>query len=638
MLRNIHRVSSTWLGKIVMAIVFGVITISFAIWGIGDIFSGFGTREVAKIGGAEISTEQFRQYYSDQLQQLGRQRGKVITSDQARAAGLDRQILGQLIAQTTLDEQAHNLRLGLSDAAIAEHIKGDPSFRGPTGKFDPNVFARIINEAGFTETRFVAEQRNVLLRRQIVQSITGDIRVPKVALEAFNQFRNEKRNVDYIALGPAQAGDVPAATADQLQKYFDARKELFRAPEYRKITILAVTPAELAKPADVSNADAKTYYEQHKAEYGRPEKRDVRQIVFQKPEDAAAAREKIAKGASFDDITKARGLKPSDTNLGMVTQAGVIDAAVGKVAFALKSGEVSQPIKGEFGTVLVTVGKIEPGETKSYEQVAPQIKQILAEQRARNKLGDLRDKIEDEKAAGATLAEAGKKLGLSTRVIDAVDRAGNAPDGKRVPNLPRTPDVVAAAFASDVGVDNEALTLPGGGYVYFDVNGITPSRERTLAEVKNKVETSWRNDETAKRLKAKADDMVAKLKSGSTLADVGKLAGVQVQKATDLTRASGAGFTPPRLVQAAFRTPKDVPDSTAGDKETERYVYRVTAVTEPKLDANAPDMKVLANSLQTAYSDDIIGEYIAQLESEFGVTINQTAFNQVVGGGGEPGS
>jgi peptidyl-prolyl cis-trans isomerase D len=637
MLRNIHKVSSTWLGKIVMAVIFGVLTISFAIWGIGDIFRGFGENEVAKVGGAEISTVDFRQYYNDKLQRLGRQRGRVITPDQSRAAGLDRQILGRLIAETALDQQAHTLRLGLSDKEIAKRITSDPTFRGPTGKFDRTVFERIINEAGFTESRFVAEQRNELLRRQIAQSIVGDIKVPQSALEAFNQFRNEKRSVDYVALGPAQAGTIASPTPDQLGKYFDARKTLFRAPEYRKITILSVTPADLAKPAQVSDADAKTYYEQHKSEYGRPEKREVRQIVFQKPEEAAAAREKIAKGASFDDIAKARGLKPADTDLGMVLKSAIIDPAVANAAFALKSGEVSQPIKGEFGTVLVTVGKIEPGEVKSYAQVAPQIKQQIAEGRARTQLGDLRDKIEDAKAGGATVAEAGKKFGLKTRVIEAVDRSGRAPDGKPVPGLPKNPDVIAAAFTSDVGVDNEALTLPGGGYLYFDVNGITPSRERTLAEVKDKVEASWRDDEIGKRLKAKAADMLAKLKSGGTLAQVASQAGLPVQKVTDLTRGTRGGFTPPKLVQAAFSTPKDVPGSTEGAKQTERYVYRVTAVADPKLDPDAPDIKALASSLRTAYSDDIVGEYLAQLENDIGVRINQTALNQVVGGG-EPGS
>jgi peptidyl-prolyl cis-trans isomerase D len=106
MLRGIHKASSTWLGRGIMAVIMGGLVISFAIWGIGDIFRGFGLNSAIKIGGTEISTEQFRQFYSDRLQQIGRQLGRPITPDQARARGIDRQILGQLVAETTLDEKA----------------------------------------------------------------------------------------------------------------------------------------------------------------------------------------------------------------------------------------------------------------------------------------------------------------------------------------------------------------------------------------------------------------------------------------------------------------------------------------------------------------------------------------------------
>src|SRR6185312_11530233 len=174
MLRNIHKASSTWLGKGIMAVVMGFLVISFAIWGIADIFrGGFGQNNVASIGSSEITIEQFRQFYNERLQQLSRQAGRPITPDQARSLGLDRQLLGQLIAQTTLDEQARNLHLGLSDAEIARRITSDANFKGPTGQFDRNRFLQIIRDAGYTEPRFVAEQRNVLLRRQIAQTVGG---------------------------------------------------------------------------------------------------------------------------------------------------------------------------------------------------------------------------------------------------------------------------------------------------------------------------------------------------------------------------------------------------------------------------------------------------------------------------------
>src|SRR3977135_3794074 len=122
MLRGIHRASSNWIGRAIMGVVLGLIAISFGIWGIGDIFRGFGTSTVAKVGGSEIRVEQFRQAYQDRLQQLGRNLGRPILPDQARAIGLDRQVLQQMISENAIDEQVADMRLGLSDAEVARQI------------------------------------------------------------------------------------------------------------------------------------------------------------------------------------------------------------------------------------------------------------------------------------------------------------------------------------------------------------------------------------------------------------------------------------------------------------------------------------------------------------------------------------
>jgi peptidyl-prolyl cis-trans isomerase D len=538
-----------------------------------------------------------------------------------------------LIAETTLDERAKELRLGLADKDIATRITSDKNFWGPDGKFSRSRFEEIIRNAGFSENRYVAEQRHVLLRRQIAQTVSGDLVVPKTILQAADQYRNEKRAIDYLALTEAQAGKVPEPTSEELQKYFDARKVSFRAPEYRKITMLSLAPSALAKPDAIPDADAKKYYDDHKASYGTPEKRELHQIVFPKPEDAVAAREKITKGMSFADLAKERGMKPTDVDVGMVTKADIIDPGVAEAAFKLKTNEVSEPVKGAFGSVLLQVGKIEPGSQKTYEDVASEIKRELAEANAKNEIGTLRDKIEDERAGGATLAETARKLKLNAVTIEAVDRSGRAPDGKEVSGLPKQPDVVAAAFTSDIGVDNEALQLPGSGYLYYDVTGITPSRERPLAEVKDQVVTRWHADEVAKRLKAKTDDMVAKLKAGGPLTQIATDNGLTIQTAVDLQRGKPAGFVPVRVVEAVFRTAKGEAAATEGDKETSRYVLVVTGVTDPAFNADAPEAKQLTAQLQNSYADDIIGEYIARLENDIGVSINQAAVNQVIGGG-----
>src|SRR5215212_8708873 len=198
MLRGLRKASSNWLGKAIMAAVVGFLVLSFAIWGIGDIFRGFGRSTVAKIGRTEIGIEQFRQLYNDRLQQLSRQVGRPIPQDQARLLGLDRQLLGQLLAEAALDENARRMRLTLSDADVANRITTEQMFKGPSGQFDRSRFEAVIRQMGYSEPRYVAEQRRQSLRRQIANSVTDGIAPSKAIIEAQARYATEQRKVDYV--------------------------------------------------------------------------------------------------------------------------------------------------------------------------------------------------------------------------------------------------------------------------------------------------------------------------------------------------------------------------------------------------------------------------------------------------------
>src|SRR5262249_40327750 len=208
--------------------------VMFAFWGSGITVRGFGRLSLAKIGNTEIGAEQFRQIYNERLQQLGRQIGRPLSPDQARALGFDQQLLGQLIAETALDERARQLGLGLPDADVANRITEDPVFRGLNGQFDRSRFEQIIRSAGYTEPRYVAEQRRVSLRRQLADAISGEVAVPNALADLVNRYEGELRSIEYVVLDRSKAGDIPPPSPEQLSQYFDARKALFRAPEYRK--------------------------------------------------------------------------------------------------------------------------------------------------------------------------------------------------------------------------------------------------------------------------------------------------------------------------------------------------------------------------------------------------------------------
>jgi len=611
-----------------MAVVMGVLIVSFGVWGIADIFKGFGQSKLAKVGGTEISIDAFRQIYNDRLQQLSRQFGRPLTQEQARLFGLDRQVLQQTIAEAALDEEARRMGLGQSDAETLRVIHNDPNFKGINGQFDAARFVAMIRQAGYTEQRYLAEQRRVSLRRQITGTISAGLEPPKLMMDAITRFQNEQRSIDYIKLDAAQAGTIDPPSPETLAAYFEDRKVQFRAPEYRKLSYTMITPEEIGKWATVSDEEAKKIYDERKDKIGTPDRREVSQMVFPTMEEATSARNRIGASLSFEDLAKERGLNPTDYDLGLVAKSAIIDPAIADAAFALPTGEVSQPVQGRFGVALVKVGKIEPGSVPSYESVVATIKKEVATANARAKVNELQGKMEDERGGGASVVEAAQKLGLTAITIDAVDRSGRLPNGQLVANIPRGLDVVSQAFNSDVGVDNDPIQFQGG-YVWYDVLGITPSRERPLDEVRDQVEAKWREDQIASRLRTKAGDMVKKLEQGGSLADEAAAVGSKVESAKNFKREASVAGVPSGAITAAFRVAKDgIGQSGSGSEFT---VFKVTDVVVPAADMASDEVKKLQDTLQRGLADEQVAQYVTQIQSDIGTSINQAAFAQVTG-------
>jgi peptidyl-prolyl cis-trans isomerase D len=634
MLRGLRKASSSWLGQVVMATVVGFLIIAFGIWGIADVFRSSGRQTVATVGNVEISADQFRQAYNDQLQQLQRQVGRPIPPEQARAFGLDRQVLQKLMTDAALNERARQLGLGIGDDEIVRHILQDPSFRGINGQFDQTRFEQTLRAYGFTEPRYVAKLRADAVRGQLADSFISGGTVPKTALEAFNRYQNEERNIDYVVLGPAVAGDIAAPSPEVLTKYFEDRKALFRAPEYRKVVLLALIPEDIAKTIEVSDADVKHTYDGRLSRYTTPERRDLQQIVFPNQEEADKAAQRLKEGTTFDALVKERGLKDSDVNLGLVAKSGIVDPAIADAAFALQDGGTSDPIKGRFGITLVHVNKIEPQQVKPFADVEAELKHEIALDRAKTSMTETINKVEDELASGARVDEVATKLNLPYRTIDAIDRSGREPAGNPVTGLPDSPDLMSDVFAAAVGAQNDSLQLKSGGYVWYEVAGITPGRDRTFDEVKDKVEARWRQGEIEAKLKAKADEMVKQINGGTKLADLAATDKLQVQWANNLKR-QGNPAVPAPVVAAVFETAQGSAGTAEGKEPSERFVFQVTNVNVPPFDPNSPEAKKIEDTLKRMLGDEMLMQYLTKTAADMGISVNQSVINQALGAGNE---
>ena len=628
MLNQMRALSQNFFGRAIMALVLGFIILSFAIWGIGDRFTNFNADELASVGSTKITVEQYRSAYQSELQQLQEKAKRGITNVEARRMGVDRHVLSRLLSNAILDQEARKLGLAVGDSEIARTITQDPSFRGQNGQFDRDRFNQLLSENNLNEGMFVKEQRGLMLRRDVSDAAAGGIETPPAVKEAIFRYQSEVRDLTFFTLPPTAAGQVPAPTPTELQEFYDERPSAFTAPEYRKLAVLSIVPANLVKPDAVSADDIKKRYAEMKdARFFVPEKRTIDQLFFADPGAAAAAREKLDKGESFDSLLKDEKKSEADVTLGTQEKDQIGDKATAEAAFALPEGGTSQPVKTQFGTVIVHVAKIFPQRTRSLEEATPELQNEIAIIRARAQATKMRDAVEDQRTAGKTLAEAAASVGLKPRTIDAIDAQGFDKAHKPVEGLVDGPALLKAAFGSDVGADTEMLQTPDGSDAWYEVAGIDSAHKLPLAEVKPQIEAMWRQSETARRLAKESDAIVAELDAGKPIAEVAAAHGKpDLYKATNVSRA-GTPELPAPVASALFGVASGKAGSAAAAGG--RIVFEVEAARVPPMKPGDADFDKLMEQVKGGIGDDVLAQYLSEAQREIGVKLKPNALSAI---------
>ena len=625
MLEALRKSATGWVAKLLI----GLLVLSFAVWGVADIFTGYRGDDVAIVGETPVTIQEYRVSLQQEIQQVSRQVGSYLTMDQARSLGLDRRVLGRMMAEAALNDEARNLGLGVTDAVIAESIRQDPSFQAPGGQFDQGYFQQVIRASGYSEAGYVAQQRNNLTRQMIAEAVGGGIEAPEVLEKAIDRYRNETRSAEYIVIGSEMIDPIAEPTEEELRTYFDENTAEFRAPEYRKVAVLAASPAELAPTIEVSEDELRASYDADPNRFGAPERRTIERIVFDDLAAAEQARAEIEGGKSFEDVANDIGLTEDDRKLGTLTKDGILDPAIGVAAFDLAVGDVSQPVQGTFGPVLVRVTEIVPGINRTFEEVRDEIRIDLATKKAADSILDTYDAVEDDRAAGMTLAEIAQKQGLSYREIEALDNQGNAPDETSVSGLPEAPGFLSEVFATDVGVEADPLQTRGDGWAWLDVLDITGSRERTFEEARDKVADAWRAEQTRDAIEAKAKDVAEKLRGGTTFFEMAEELGTTSGLAGPIKRGSTDGPFGAPAVQLLFTTAEGNVTWTSAATAPRRVVFRVTDIEVPQFQPGQADE--YAAEVVNGISNDILGQYLQELEGRIGSTVNQQALFLALG-------
>lgn len=626
MLNTMRKHATGWVAQILL----GLLVLSFAVWGIADVFTGVGNHSVARVGNTDISSVNFDRAYRRELQAMSQRVGQQITPDQARMLGIPNQVLGRLVTEAALDDQANNLHIGVSKDMLIREIAEDPAFKGPGGTFDRNYFVSLLRNNGMTEDAYVVERRAQEKRQQIAESISGGATAPDAFAKALHQYQTEQRDIRYIVLPTSLIGEIAAPNADELTAYYNDNKAEWRAPESRTLALIKVGPEDVARPEDVSDEDAQKAYDADKARFTTPETRHVYQIVFADESTAQAAADRLKAGEDFEAVLESTGKKLADVDLGVVTRDRLIDAAVAEAAFGLAPNSVSDVVKGSFGPVIVRVTDVVPETVKPFAEVKDELKQTVALGNARADINVLRDSIEDSRAGGATLDEIASNNKLTVKKI-TVDQQGKDADGNAVADIPAQAQLLKDAFESDVGIDNAAVPTEDGGYVWYSIVDINEAHDRPLDEVKDKVIEAWKKQSAADKLLAKANETKDRLGKGETLDAIATSLGLVAQSRTQQTRTSqpGDGLSAEAL-KAAFAGPKGSAAVAPGAQDGEQVVLQVAEVVETPYTPAKDDGNPLTQQLADSMQNDLLQQYVSELQRQLGATVNQTVMQQII--------
>ncbi|MDQ0320419.1 peptidyl-prolyl cis-trans isomerase D [Pararhizobium capsulatum DSM 1112] len=620
MLELLRNASKTWVIKGLMVI----LVISFGIWGASTSIVHTGSDAVVTVGDVKVSPSDFRLAYERQIAQLSRQFGTRLTRDQARAFGVESQVYSQLVAGATLDQLSEDMNLGLSQDRLATLISEDPAFHGVNGQFDRLTFSSVLRNAGLREQDYINNRSQVAVRSQIVEALSDGYSAPKILTEALHQYRNEARDLDYLLLSNANIDPIKAPADDVLTPWFETHKAEYRAPEFRRLAYVKLEPADIADPKTVTDEELRADYDKRKDSFSAAEIRTIEQLAFPSREAADEAAGKLAAGTSFDDVVTEQGKTSTDVLLGDFTRDRVPDAKIADAAFAVTlDGGVTPVVDGAFGPVILRVSNIKPATVKTFDEAKEELRQEVALSNAANEIMGIHDKFEDARVSGATMQEAASQSGLKLVVINAIDARGNDADGEPVAGIPEAKALLEEAFKAEVGGETLPVNLGRDGYVWFDVEEVTPSRDRTLDEAREKVVADWTAEQQRKALAAKAEELKARVQKGETLAAIATELGIAVETKTGLRRSSDDAALSPAAVTAAFSGPEGTVANAAGVGGEGQILLKVTAVN-PDAPVNALDSDDRQiDAVARSSGDDILDQMVTELQTGYGVSINQ---------------
>src|SRR5229473_4828523 len=561
MLQSIHDKLKGWLAVVVLC----AIGLVFVFWGINWTLSA--PNYAAKVNGSEVSANEVRQSYQQQLAQVERQNNGSISDAQRNQ--IRKRVLDEYVNTEALVTRADALGYRVSDQELLDAMSQVPIFQ-VDGKFDKAHAVAVLRAQGRSILEIEALFRRDAKLRQLDSALSMSSFATATEMKQFHALTKQQRELTWVPFSAEKYANQATPDDAALKTYYDAHKFEYMTPETVDLRYVEISLSQLASKVSVDDAQLKTYYDEQKVKtperFTEPEQRRVSHILLPvaNPKDDAAVKAKaegilkrVQAGEDFSALAKEFSQDPGSAqqggDLGWSERKAWV-APFADAAYSMKVDEIRGPVKTQFGYHILKLAGIRPATVKTFEQAKPDLETEYRRNEAEKLFNNAQDQLADAALQNTTdIDVVARKAGLTVLEVPVFSRI----DGGGA--LSKVRAVIDAAFSQDVldGRLSPIVEVEKGRGVVLRATDHKVPQQKPLEAVRNDVVGAWKKQRGAELAAAAAADAVKRLTAGEALEAVTKSLGAAAQPAKFVARTDQA--VPLDIRRQAFDAPKPNP-------------------------------------------------------------------------------